>query len=162
MTEECDPEFLSAVKQVEGVDVLIQHPYDATEVFEAVIHVLSRIQSVQTIYSDIHKFKESRKYTHLPIFDDHKEKEEKSVQADKVGTVHLPRVAEEEESDADSDVGSELSEESIESYIVSDFLKNLRMERQHNKYKNFQIIIDPKELALLDTRVAKSLRSSSG
>lgn len=158
--EDCEPESAAAVRQAPGIDVILQHPYEAREVFGALIGVLSRIESVQTIYSDIHKFKESRKYMHLPIFDDFKETADKK---DSAVAARLPRVLEEasdleDEEDNDSVAASEVDYESGDEDVVPDFLVALRSDHRFSKSRSCGKIPDPKERSQLDIQIAKRLR----
>lgn len=159
--EDCEPESAAAVRQAPNVDVLLQHPYDARKVFEAAMSVLTRVQSVQSIYSDIHKFKESRKFAHLPIFDDVREsaEEPQSLQEGRP----LPQVLEEasegdEDEDEDSAVASEVDVEEVDGDVVPQFLSNMRSEAHFSRARTFDKLADPKERAQLDAIIVKSLQ----
>lgn len=150
---------------------MLQHPYSARDVFEAVVGVLNRMQSVQSVYSDIHKFKESRKYTHLPIFDDHRggsydeEGEQPGGNGHKAVEGDLPRVVEEEEDGTEDDESrgaSEVSVESDDSDIVPEFLATLRRDQHFSRTRTFDKVTDPRERASLDAQITKSLRAATG
>lgn len=169
--EDCDPDTAAIAKLAPGVDILLQHPYSANDVFEAVVNVLNKVQSVQNVYSDIHKFKESRKYTHLPIFDD--ERPSRDVAVDRTGgrgqqavadSILLKRVAEasDEDDDDESSAASEVSVESVDSDIVPEFLIALRREKHFSHTKTFDRVIDPRARAALDSSITKSLRAKTG
>lgn len=166
MPEECEPDTAAAINQAQNVDVILHHPYDAKEVFDAVINVLTRIQSVQSVYSDIHKFKESRKYTHLPLFDDDARESDGTGGITTTGSMHLPKVAEELSDDDgdedDSECASEVEVESVDHDVVPDFLVSMRSEKYFSKTRTFDKVTDPKERAALDSQIVKALRSSSG
>ena len=163
--EDAELETMSTVRSSTGVDVLLQHPYTAKQVFEAIIGVTSRIHAVQNIYSDIHKFKESRKYTHLPLFDDNTEEHVATEQSIQLPDRTLPKVLEGSDEDEEEDasgIASEVDIESTCSDVVPEFLLSLRSEKHFNKTRNFDIVKDPKELANLDSQIIKSFRESIG
>lgn len=64
-----DPELVSNIMAVGGYDFILTPPFTAKDVFESAVAALSRMESVQKIYADIHKYKEAQKFPYLPIFE---------------------------------------------------------------------------------------------
>jgi hypothetical protein len=64
-----DPELVASIITVGGYDVMLTPPFGAKDVFENAVAALSRMESVQRIYADIHKYKEAQKFPYLPIFE---------------------------------------------------------------------------------------------
>jgi hypothetical protein len=64
-----DPELIANTITVGGYDFMLTPPFSAKDVFESAVAALSRMESVQRIYADIHKYKEAQKFPYLPIFE---------------------------------------------------------------------------------------------
>lgn len=162
---ELEPEMLSVIRVAPGVDVIMEHPFDAASVFEAVVHVSSRQHHVQNIYADIHKFKESRKYTYLPLFDDdiHENPENAPGVIVKENSLlsKVEEASDEDEGEEESLV-SEVGSEGGEGEVVPEFLVKLRRDLQFQKTRTFTKVMEPKDRVFMDDEISQNLRKTNG
>jgi hypothetical protein len=169
VTANAEPDLVSSVVSCGGADVILYEPISARALFKTALSLLSRASSVQSVYADIHKFKESRKYTYLPLFDKNRREagrgdsvaddleDGSSVGSGGGSAGHEGsgggRLLEDDESGAESDIDSW----SDSSDVVEAFLKERREDRQFQRFRSKERAMDPKDRSTFDSQLLDSL-----
>lgn len=148
-----EQDLLTSIVNCGGYDIVLNDPVSAKDLFSAILELLARFNTVQTVYSDIHKYKESRKYTYLPIFERGRVELNDDLENDSVESASIGDAT----NKCDSDAESEIDTWSNSSVVVEEFLALKRAEKQLQRYKTTERIMDPKDRAIFDSALLESL-----